>query len=259
MSETLPAPSRDWAMFLDVDGTLLDLAATPDSVTVPSDLPDRLTRLEIALDGAVAIISGRPVATLDRFFAPLHLAAAGLHGGELRRARGGMIARSPPAPRLREIRRCLDRFAAAHPGVIIEDKGSTIAAHYRQAVSVRTALEALLRDAVAGDDELVVMPAHMAFEVKPRSFDKGTAIEALMAEAPFHGRIPLFIGDDRTDEDGFAAVESAGGHGIRVGCAGESRARFRLPDPAAVRQFLARVATTLIPEETAAASAERIT
>ncbi|HUZ73543.1 MAG TPA: trehalose-phosphatase [Stellaceae bacterium] len=246
MAQPIPAPRRDWAIFLDVDGTLLEIAAAPDAVVVPADLPARLATLAHALDGAVALISGRPVAALDRLFAPLRLAAAGLHGGELRLIADGAVVRSPPSAGLPTIRAALERFAAMRPGLRVEDKGATIAVHYRQAAHERAALDALLRRAVAAaDDDLVVMPAHMAFEIKPRAFDKGAAIATLMRVAPFRGRVPLFIGDDRTDEDGFAALEAFHGHGIRVGRDGESRARWRIDDPAAVRRWLAGVAAAL--------------
>jgi trehalose 6-phosphate phosphatase len=246
MSEPLPAPNRDWALFLDVDGTLLDIAATPDAVVVPRDLPSLLSALEGALGGALALVSGRPVAALDRLFAPLRLAAAGLHGGELRAVAGGAVDRAPPAPQLAAIRAALDEFAATRPGIIVEDKGAAIAVHYRQAAYERATLETLMRRAVRDcADTLVVMPAHMAFEIKPRAFDKGAAIAALMRGAPFRGRVPVFLGDDRTDEDGFAALAPFAGHGIRVGPAGASAARFRLEDPGAVRHWLAHVAAAL--------------
>ncbi len=246
MAQPLPAPSRDWAVFLDVDGTLLELAATPEAAVVPDELPRQLEALAHVLDGAAALISGRPIAALDRLFRPLRLAAAGLHGGELRRAAGGAVMRSPPCAALLAIRARLERFAASRPGVLVEDKGGAIAVHYRQAEQERAALEALARRAVAeADDGLVVMPAHGAFEIKPGAFDKGMAIATLMRGAPFHGRVPVFIGDDRTDEDGFAALETYAGHGIRVGRDGDSRARWRIDDPAAVRRWLARVVAAL--------------
>jgi trehalose 6-phosphate phosphatase len=226
-------------LFLDVDGTILDLAPTPGSVGVPNHLIPTLGSLHQSLHGALALVSGRAIADIDRLFAPLVLAAAGQHGAELRLAPGALIERRPRPPALDRLRPRLDRFAEHHPGILIEDKGSSIAVHYRNAqplaeAAYRAAQE-LLED---NEDELQLLPARMAFEIKPGDVSKDFAIERLMRAPAFRGRVPIFIGDDVTDEAGFAAVERFGGHGIHVG-GGESGAKFRVAAPKDVREWLA--------------------
>lgn len=246
MRDTLPMPNDTWALFLDVDGTLLDIAATPDAVVVPEALGDLLAALQYALEGALALVSGRPIAELDRLFAPLVLPAAGQHGAEMRlgprepvRRRGGMPDIAPVAARL-------EAFAARR-GILVERKGMSVAAHYRASpereAELRTFLEDLLRELPSGGFE--ILPAKMAFEVKPRSFNKRVAIETFLQVAPFGGRLPVFIGDDRTDEDGFAAVRAHGGHAIRVGTTPTPGIFWTVASPQALRAWLTRVAATL--------------
>ncbi|HUA52410.1 MAG TPA: trehalose-phosphatase [Candidatus Sulfotelmatobacter sp.] len=237
----LPTARSDWAFFLDIDGTLLDLAPTPDGVHVPSELRLCLGALERAFGGAVALVSGRSLATIDRLFAPLVLtAAAGQHGAETRAA--GVPAQSAPDPALEPIAAALASFAAARPGLVVETKGSSVAVHYRQAPEHADAVRALAQRLVEPHRErLEILPAHAAFDIKPRAATKGRAIAWLMTRAPFAGRLPVFAGDDTTDEDGFAAINARGGVSIRVGRAGErapSAARHRIGSPAEFRAWL---------------------
>ena len=221
---------RSWALFLDVDGTLLHIAETPDSVQVSNRLRALLARLGPALGGALALISGRPVAELDRLFDPLALPAAGLHGLEHRGAAGGLDTLGDPRA-LDGLRSALGDFAGRHPGVLLEDKGRALAVHYRRAPDAEAAARDLVARLTEGrGDDLRVVEGKMVIEIKPRLADKGAAVEAFMAEPPFAGRLPVFIGDDVTDEDAFAAVERMGGHSIRVGEAPDSRAHFLLAD-----------------------------
>ena len=246
MPATLPKPSKDWALFLDVDGTLLDIAVRPDAVEIPRGLPGVLASLDRSLDHAVALVSGRSIADLDRLFAPLKLAAAGQHGAELRfRAAGSVLARAPSAA-LSAIAKRFRAFAAGRPGVLVEEKGLSLAIHFRSAKDARAEVLREARDALAGSgDALELLPARQAVDIKPRAASKARAVERFMAEAPFRGRVPVFIGDDVTDEDGFAAAKRLCGHAIRVGVQGESRAGARLASPARLRQWLSAAAKAL--------------
>jgi trehalose 6-phosphate phosphatase len=239
----IPRLGPDWALFLDIDGTLLDFAARPDLVEVPPGLRRHLEALRVALGGALALVSGRAIAAIDRLFAPLRLPAAGQHGAELRL--DGEEVAMPRNPRLGPIAAGLADFAAAHRGLIFEDKGDSIALHYRLAPQLAGEVEALARRLVAAaGPELQLLDSHLAVDIKSRGVTKGSAIDWFMARPPFRDRLPAFVGDDRTDEDGFLAVNARGGHSIHVGDGDASAARFRLGSPAEVRRWLGRAAET---------------
>lgn len=231
-----PPPGPDWAMFLDIDGTLIDLAPSPDAVIVPASLRDNLASLH-QLVRAVALVSGRALYQVDALFAPLILPASGQHGAELRLERE--LAESPPLPAIRAVVPALHRFAADHHGILVEDKGDSVAVHYRAAPTLAEEVEAVTRRLVGDSPDVEVLPARMAFDIKPRGVSKGRAIAWFMRQAPFAGRVPVFVGDDHTDESGFAAVNELGGHSIRVGDERESNARFSLGSAAAVREWVA--------------------
>lgn len=228
----LPAQA---ALLLDLDGTLLDLAATPDAVRVPPDLADTLRRLRARLDDAVAIVSGRPIEQIDALLGDAPYAVAGEHGGAVRPAPGAAVARAAlpelPPEWLAQARRA----AAAHPGALLEPKRRGFVFHYRQAPEAAAAL-ASAAHAIVGQQggAYAVLPAHMAWEVRPRGVDKGTAVAALMREPPFAGRVPVYVGDDVTDEDAIRAARGAGGLGLRVAEA--------FGDPTGVRAWLAALA-----------------
>lgn len=235
-----PLPTRP-ALFIDFDGTLVDIAAEPGAVRVADGLVPLLARLQTGLAGALAVVSGRPIAELDGFLSPLAFAAAGLHGLERRLAPGAAVL---PPPRPAAIERLAARLAARLgdvPGVLIEDKGATLAVHYRAAPERAPQVVALVRDLVAGADALALVEGKMVIEAKPRGTDKGAAVAAFLEAAPFAGRLPVFLGDDVTDEDGFAAVAAAGGLAVKVG-AGPTGAAHRLPGVAAVHDWLAALA-----------------
>ncbi|HEX6829617.1 MAG TPA: trehalose-phosphatase [Burkholderiales bacterium] len=232
-----PSPAAS-AFFLDVDGTLLGIAATPDAVTVEPAVLRLLGRLHGATGGALALISGRAIPVLDRMFAPLRLAAAGQHGAERRDATGRLHTQAISARGLDEARAAAGAFAAGHRGVLVEDKGLSLAVHFRQAPAVEAALRALLAGIVEeSPGDVALQPGKMVFEVKPAGRDKGTAIGEFMQEPPFLGRLPVFIGDDVTDEFGFAVVNALGGLAVKVG-EGASCARLRLAGVEAVRDWL---------------------
>ena len=223
-------PDPTWALFLDVDGTILKLAATPNGVTPSKRVCQALRRLSASLDGAVALISGRTIDNLDRLFAPLRLPTAGLHGLERRDAAGRLHVLGE-IEALEHLRPPFAELAASKKGVMLEDKGRALAIHYRkapqEAESVRRLVEDLVRPSA---DNLRIIHGKMVSEVKPRHADKGSAIYAFMCEAPFLGRVPVFIGDDVTDEDGFKVVNGFDGFAIHVGRGDETAARYCLAD-----------------------------
>jgi trehalose 6-phosphate phosphatase len=239
MSLAPPPLSPRWALFLDVDGTLLEHADHPQAVRVEPRLIALLRDLLRESGGAVALISGRAVTDLDRLFAPLKFPAAGQHGTERRAADGSMHRHRPPSNRLEEAARSLARLSAAHSGLVVEDKGLSLALHYRLAPALeRLVYREMSAAAAALGDGFELQEGKFVFEIKPGGKDKGSAIAEFMAEAPFAGRMPVFLGDDLTDEYGFALVNSSGGHSIKVG-AGQSAARWRLAGAAAVNDWLA--------------------
>ncbi len=224
------------AFFLDVDGTLLDFRERPEDVVADVALLALLRHLQTAAGGAVALVSGRMVADLDRIVAPMVLPLGGVHGGDLRYSDGRRdIAEASSLAEVREVARAV---VEAHPGLMLEDKGATLAVHYRQAPDLADEVRRALDAAVAGRD-LMVQRGKMVAEVKSAASHKGTAIAALMRTPPFEGRLPLFMGDDLTDEYGFATTNDLGGCSIKVGGADEpTQARYRLADPQEVRRFM---------------------
>lgn len=232
-----PSPADDWALFLDVDGCLLDFSDTPDGVIVPPGLPARLDALAQRLGGALALVSGRTLAGLDRLFAPLHLPAAGLHG--LERRHDGIHVASPAAPvALAAVRDEALRLAVRHPGAVVEDKGAAIALHWRIAPQAAAELAAFAAEAVHRLPGYRLQHGNQVVELRPASADKGDAIAAFLDEAPFRGRLPVFAGDDLTDEHGFGIVNARGGVSVLVGAREPSAARWHLHDPAAVHEWL---------------------
>ncbi|HVN33668.1 MAG TPA: trehalose-phosphatase [Casimicrobiaceae bacterium] len=231
------------ALFLDIDGTLLDIASTPDRVRVDAAIRALLPRVAEQLGGAVALITGRGIADADRLFRGLALPVAGQHGLERRAADGSIHLHEASMRGLERLRRELVRFATRHPGLLLEDKGATLALHYRRApglaAHVHRTLRTMLRE-TAVSAQWRLQPGNRILEIKPDGRDKGTAILEYMAEAPFAGRLPVFVGDDLTDEYGFVAATHLGGWAVKVG-RGPTRARFRLPDVAAVRAWLGAV------------------
>lgn len=211
----LPPLSR-LALFLDLDGTLLDIAASPTAVRVPAGLPDALSRLRERLNGALAVISGRTVAEVEALLPGLGLAIAGEHGAAIRRGDRLPLERPslPDVPP--EWEKAARGLAAAHPGVLFERKPHGFVLHYRQAPAVGPFLFDSLTALVAASDRFELSRAAMAWEVRPRGVDKAMAVRALLDQAPFAGRLPVFIGDDVTDEDGIRAAREAGGFGFKV-------------------------------------------
>jgi trehalose 6-phosphate phosphatase len=214
---TPPTPRPDWALFLDIDGTLIDIAPTPDAVEVPETLAPALAAASAQLGGALAIVSGRSLIEIDRLMAPLRLPCVGEHGAVIRYPDGAVdradASRAVPAAwraRLREATGDWD-------GVLVEEKVFSVAVHYRLAPPREQEVRALV-DAVVAESaaDFEVLPASMAFEIRRRGLTKALAVETFMAQPPFAGRVPVFVGDDVTDEDGFRAARAMGGLGLHV-------------------------------------------
>jgi trehalose 6-phosphate phosphatase len=234
----LPPFEPGWALFLDVDGTLLDIAERPDQVDAHAGDRALVEGLQRAAGGALALISGRSLAQLDLMFSPLKLPAAGQHGYERRDVHGRRHRHRFPVETLAPAREELRAFASRHPGLVLEDKGASLALHYRLAPQLEgAALEALRAAAAPLGGAVHTQGGKMVWELKPAGADKGIAVEEFMREAPFAGRRPVFLGDDITDENGFRVVNRLEGHSIKVG-AGETAARWHLPNPGAARAWL---------------------
>jgi len=231
------------ALFLDFDGTLVELADTPDSILVPGELRGLLGRLSASLGGRLALISGRPIADLDRHVGPIHIALSGSHGIELRLAGGA--GRPVPAPdRLDETQRSVAGFAAARPGLIAENKPAGVALHYRLAPGLAGEAEKFMAD-LAASTGLQIQRGKMVVELRPGGPDKGGALRDLMAEPGFTGARPVFVGDDLTDEHAFAAAAAMGGAGILVGPPRPTAASWRLDGVPEVALWLNRALEAL--------------
>jgi trehalose 6-phosphate phosphatase len=228
--------TRD-AILLDIDGTLLDIAPSPEAVGVPEAVRHSLSQLIANTDGALALVSGRTLASIDALFAPLRTAAIGCHGAQLRRSSEAEVeVRAPALPE--PIRQACADIASLEPGVRVEDKTFALAFHYRQARDRERALLARLKERLAPfDSSYALMAGKFVFEVKPKNCDKGESLRALMHMAPFAGRRPVFFGDDTTDKYAFAALPEFGGFGVSVGHR-IPHADFMLDSPRDVRHWL---------------------
>lgn len=239
-----PAPFTigEHAWFLDLDGTLVDFGATPMDVQVSPSLLGLLGALHDQSAGALAIVSGRRIETIDQLLSPLRLPVAGLHGLE-RRDGAGVAHRSDVAANaaVAKLARVMREFAASDTRLFVEDKQLTVALHYRVAPDRAAAIERFTLELEQElDPKLTLQRGHSVIEVRPAGADKGTAIASFMQETPFRGRRPIFAGDDSTDEHGFVVVNAMCGVSVKIGT-GSTAACARLDDPSAVRDWLARV------------------
>jgi trehalose 6-phosphate phosphatase len=236
----LPELDGSFALFLDFDGTLVDIAAKPDAIIVPPRVPALLAALRDRLEGALAIVSGRPIAVLDAYLAPHRFDAAGLHGAE-QRSDGVVEVESSADPlRLRPLAAELKALAGRHPGLILEDKTRSLALHWRLAPELEGIAVAAMQSAAQGlGAEYRLQEGKNVLELLPRWATKGAAITRFMDRPAYARRTPVFVGDDATDEHGFEVVEGMGGIAIRIG-EGPTRAAHRLQNPAALHHVLAR-------------------
>jgi len=234
-----------WAVFLDIDGCLLDLAPTPDSIVVPVGLAADIERLSKKFGGAVALVTGRALIYADALFKPFVFPIAGLHGAEMRGPDGSRIFADMP-PEFERLKADLVADTADMPGVLIEDKGAAVAAHYRLAPQFEEALgKRMSAFAKAAGPGWALQLGKMVYEIRPSRASKGDAVERFLREPPFLGRLPLAMGDDLTDESMFAVVNARGGHSIRVGRVETSTcALSTIASPTLVREAIARLGLT---------------
>ena len=236
-----PAPAWDWAVFLDIDGSLLEFMPQPQDVVVPPGMQAELATLAADLGGALALVSGRSLAMINTLFGELtHLPAAGLHGLE-RRLAGGAVLPAPSAPAaLDSVEAEALRIALAYPGAVVERKGPNLALHWRAAPQACDPFRAFAAAALRLLPDYRPQMGDHVLELRPEGagVDKGAAVLAFLAQPPFAGRVPVFVGDDLTDEHGFAAVNTHGGLSVLVGDRVRTEAHYRLSDPLAVRAWL---------------------
>ena len=237
-----PLLERGDALFLDFDGTLVEIVARPDLVQLDPAMRRALFALQAALDGALAVVSGRRLADVDLYLHPLVALGAGAHGAELRTPHGLQLLELP-SQSLRSAGQALRAEFDSVPGVLIEDKALSVALHFRNAPDQQRACEQAAAKLAAALG-LHVLHGKRVVELRSPGVDKGGAVRTLLGLTPFHGRRPVFVGDDATDEDAFAAVQAVEGRTVKVG-EGSTRARERLPDVGAVRRWLERSAAAL--------------
>jgi trehalose 6-phosphate phosphatase len=236
-----PDDLERWALFLDVDGTLIDLADTPGDVVVPETLPHGIANLSARLNGALALVSGRSIQSVDALFYPYRFPAAGLHGNEMRHGKDGPVVRVPvDEGDLGHAKRSFGAIAVKWPGVIVEDKGAALAIHYRQAPDAFAEIDIC---AARIFEELgprwTRQDGKMVIEIRPSGANKGNALTELTREPPFKDRLPLAIGDDLTDEAMFKMANALGGQSILVGSSDRtSFALSRVESPATVQEWI---------------------
>jgi trehalose 6-phosphate phosphatase len=235
-----PALSPSTALFLDLDGTLFDLQPRPEMVRSDGESTALLAGLERALDGRLAVLTGRSLADADRILDGRVAAVSGSHGLE-RRGAGGAVAVAPTHPAMEDARQAFAAFQREHPSVILEDKGLGVCLHYRTAPELEPAVREL-GESLTAHSPLHAQPGSMMFELRTPGGGKGEALRAYLEQPPFAGARPVFVGDDLTDEDGFLAAELAGGYGVIVGARRPTSALYGLPDVAAVRRWLGALA-----------------
>lgn len=250
MTQTFPAIlsacAGPVALFSDFDGTLVEIAPRPDLVHVPSGLPHRLEALHSALDGAFAIVTGRSISDIDGFLSLPYLTVSGGHGAEQRRNGKHDAPSATLTEQAEEIAETVRAVIGMDERVIVETKPSGVAVHYRAAPDREADAHGALNQAIAGRGVFHVIRGKKVVEARPRNTNKGLATRLLMQEAPFRSRTPVFVGDDVTDEDAFAAVIELGGFGIKVG-PGHTQAQFRIPDVSAVYALFDAIGENALP------------
>ncbi|MFD0915818.1 trehalose-phosphatase [Pseudahrensia aquimaris] len=223
------------ALFLDFDGTLIAFAETPDGIEVSDDLHMLIDGISERFAGAMAFVTGRGIANLRSHIGERRIAMAGAHGAEW--SIDGQAHETLKGEGFDDQLTAVAAFAALHDALVMEVKSGGLTLHYRRKPELEADVFAIVEQAFAGRDDFHIMPGHMMVEARRAQADKGKAIERFMKSAPFRGRVPVFLGDDVTDEFGFAPVNALGGISVRVG-PGETQARYRLPDIAAVHDYL---------------------
>lgn len=246
MTHTPPRPALDWAWFFDIDGTLAQIETSPDSVRVDIVMQYLIAALHEQTEGAVALISGRALRDIDKLFPHFTIAAAGQHGAERRNANGSIVRQPAPSGRLLQLRDEMRKLEQRHVDLFVEDKGLSLALHYRQVPELgAVVLREVHALCVHMGPGFQIQTGKCVVEIVPVGHTKGTVVTEFMSEPPFEGRMPAFLGDDGTDESAFGAVNELGGISIKVG-AGPTAARYRLIDVLAVRDWIASLRTLTV-------------
>ena len=236
--KSIPQFAPGWCFFLDLDGTLIDIAERPKAVNIDAALRDLLRQLIELTGGAVALVSGRSIADIDRLFLPMRMPVAGQHGLERRDILGNIHVLKCETEPLHYAAQGLEKLVAQYPKLELEKKGMTLAMHFRRAPDLAATVAAIMHRILGTlGSGFELLNGKMLLEVKPKGKDKGIAIAEFMQEEPFKSRVPVYIGDDTTDESGFAVVNEMGGHTVKVGD-GVTGAQWRLGDATAVRAWL---------------------
>lgn len=240
----LPLDLREWALFIDIDGTLIDLAPTPSAIIIPKELPHQLAVVQRRAGGAMALVTGRAISAVDEMFHPNRLPVAGMHGAEMRDGAGTVTYKSVEPADLDPARLELDLLAKRWPGVILEDKGRALAIHYRQAPEAEPAIHNALGGILRGlGDSWKCQEGKMVVEIHPAAANKGDAVSTFMQSPPYLGRKPFVIGDDLTDETMFRIANDAGGRSVGVGNPPfDSIAQYRIGSADEVRDWIGRLA-----------------
>ena len=241
LAEALPSDLREWALFIDIDGTLIDLAPTPTGIEIPADLPSQLLAVSQRSNGAMALVTGRSIEAVDAMFSPYQFVMAGMHGSEIRDVSGRIRRKQIDKSSLDPARSELGKLAGQWPGLIVEDKNLAIAVHYRQASEAESAVRSKMSaiHSMLGED-WKLQNGKMVVELHPSGSDKGTAISDFMGHQPFKGKKPLVIGDDLTDEAMFHYANGCGGRSVRVGDSlYVSAAEFKVGSAHDVRRWVA--------------------
>lgn len=247
MSDSAPS-TQGWALFLDVDGTLIEIAETPQGVHVPIGLKHLLEAARWRLDGALALVSGRSLANLDGLFSPLKFIASGVHGCERRTSDGHVLRPEVDAAAIARVRTQLAEFVRGHEGLLLEDKHYAVAMHFRRAPEMQDEVYRIMKDVLVQLGPTFALQAGKSvLELRPGAWTKGSSITSFMQEAPFMGRTPVFIGDDVTDEDAFEVVNEMGGVSIRVGQPTATQAQHRLGGVSEVLRWLQTVPPVVPP------------
>jgi trehalose 6-phosphate phosphatase len=244
VADTLTIPpvlTGEYAFFFDLDGTLAEIKPHPDEVVLPADILRMLNQLSELNQGALALISGRSMAELDELARPYRFPLAGVHGAERRDIHDQSHIVSLPEPLVKSLHAKLTSALSHFPGTELEAKGMAFALHYRGAPEHEQAITQLAASVVEANAQLAIQPGKCVVEIKPRGINKGEALKAFMAEMPFKGRTPVFVGDDLTDESGFSVVNQENGISVKVG-QGETCAKWRLANVASVWQWIAEIA-----------------
>lgn len=245
ITEILPGNLHEWTLFLDIDGTLIDLASTPTGISIPEDLPSQLQSVSELAGGALALVTGRSISSVDEMFAPFQFAVAGMHGSEVRDSSGNIRRKLIDRTVLDQARQELEEITSRWPQTIIEDKGLAMAMHYRQAPEAERAVQAAMSAIHSRlGDGWKLQSGKMVIELLPSGTDKGSAIADFMTKAPFKGRKPLAIGDDLTDEAMFHYANRSNGRSVRVGePLFQSDAQHKVDTASDVRAWIASMAS----------------